>query len=117
MSSPMNVLADAAAAAPFEVRVVRIRKAGWMPGGSTFGYEAEFSNQVVQWVPAENFIDPDGKVCEALKRWELSQQGDVLTEHQYDAALDDEVGPPSDPESDDGGSDFVADDASDDDDE
>ena len=113
----MNVLADAAAAAPFEMRVVRIREEGWMDDGSTFGYKAEFSNQVVQWVPAENFIDPDGKVCEALKRWELSQQGDVLTEHQYDAALDDEVGPPSDPESDDGGSDFVADDVSDDDDE
>ena len=88
-----------------------------MPDGSTFGYKTLFSNQVTQWVPAENFIDPDGKVCEALKRWELSQQGDVLTEHQYDAALDDEVGPPSDPESDDGGSDFVADEVSDDDDE
>ena len=111
----MNVLADAADAAPYEMRVVRIRGAGWMPGGSTFGYKAEFSNQVVQWVPAENFIDPDGKVCEALKRWELSQQGDVLTEHLYDAALDDEVGPPSDLESDDGGSDFADDDVSDDD--
>lgn len=33
----------------------------------------------------------------------------------HDAALDDEVGPPSDPESDDGGSDFVDDDVSDDD--
>ena len=114
MSSPMNVLA---AAAPYEMRVVRIEEAGWMPDGSTFGYKTLFSNQVTQWVPAENFIDPDGKVCEALKRWELSQQGDVLTEHLYDAALDDEVGPPSDPESDDGGSDFVADDVSDDDDE
>ena len=110
----MNVLADAAAAAPFEMRVVRIREEGWMDDGSTFGYKAEFSNQVVQWVPAENFIDPDGKVCEALKRWELSQQGDVLTDHLYDAALDDEVGPPSDLESDDGGSDFVDDDVSDD---
>ena len=53
----MNVLADAAAAAPFEMRVVRIEEAGWRPG------------------------------------------------------------PSSDPESDDGGSDFVADDVSDDDDE
>ena len=84
---------------------------------SSSDHKTLFSNQVTQWVPAENFIDPDGKVCEALKRWELSQQGDVLTEHLYDAALDDEVGPPSDPESDDGGSDFVADDVSDDDDE
>ena len=113
----MNVLADAAAAAPFEMRVVRIEEEGWMDGGSTFGYKARLENDLVQWAPAENFIDPDGKVCEALKRWELSQQGDVLTEHQYDAALDNEVGPPSDPESDDGGSDFVADDASDDDDD
>ena len=47
MSSPMNVLADAAAAAPFEMRVVRIRGAGWMPGGSTFGYKAEFSNRAL----------------------------------------------------------------------